>query len=678
MKLLRRYVNPQGPLPEIKRQGDLLIIGSAACVWDDLRRYDHLHGFQDRMAINDMMLYYPGHLQHGAGLHTECLLNWSWNQDWKAPREKWPEMQVHSHRPGIRVNHVWPFHRDGGTSGLFAVFAGLFMQYEHIILAGITCDESPHFYDPPWEKNDFFSLSNVQDEWKRVMAEVPFFVERVRSLSGNTAKWLGEPETKTRQAQPAPEPPIVIETRREPITISHKYSPTTVITPTGDRPEAIALLRRWMAKQTLKPKQWIIVDDGKKPLPMVHEAQVIRREPRFNDDPCTLGANLRAAIPHIKHDKILIMEDDDWYGPDYIETMAALLDDHELAGIAGTKCYHIKVPGYRAMGRGDHASLSQTGFRKSFIPQVLKAIPGSCEVDMRIWADFTKGPGHLIDGSQRQLHCAMKGLPGRAGAGVGHIQKYHTADPGLKRLQKWCHGWQMYQQPFKIKDRLVIYTAIAGNGVRDDELLDPEPIPAVDYVCFTNQPFKSKIWDIRPFTFVHPTEAVRTAKHPKVLPHIYFPEHDLSLWVDGNITPHNSAAAATDRFLKNHDMAIHRHPWRKCIYTESDVVISARKDSPEIIKATIQRYRKAKMPPCNGLYECGILFRRHLSPQIMRAMKLWWAEISLGTNSDQISWGFVMWKTKLMAKMIEYDLRQSPYFAYRPHEEIKWADFNQC
>ena len=91
--------------------------------------------------------------------------------------------------------------------------------------------------------------------------------------------------------------------------------PVSVITPTGDRPECFELLRRWVVHQTLRPAQWIVVDDGKTPMHPIPEATVIRREPHPDDPACTLGKNLEAALAHVLHDKIIIMEDDDWYGP---------------------------------------------------------------------------------------------------------------------------------------------------------------------------------------------------------------------------------------------------------------------------------------------------------------------------------------------------------------------------
>ena len=236
-----------------------------------------------------------------------------------------------------------------------------------------------------------------------------------------------------------------------PESVADVEDKVTVITPTGDRPEALALLRRWMATQTRQPDQWLIIDDGKKRVKKEEfpGATVIRRRPRTDDPPCTLGENLKAAVPLVAHDKVLVMEDDDWYGPAYIETMAVLLDAHEVVGISGTNYYHPGIPGFREMGRGDHASLSQTGIRKSALPELLRAIPGDgvlpdCSVDLRLWKNCN-GNGHLITGEGLKLHCSIKGMPGRPGAGVGHDKRFYTVDPDLIKFNEWCGDVEAYR-----------------------------------------------------------------------------------------------------------------------------------------------------------------------------------------------------------------------------------------
>jgi hypothetical protein len=190
-KILLQYVNPLGELPQVKGHGDLLLIGSAAGVWEDLRRYEPIHGKQDRMAVNDMMSHYPGRLDHGVTLHKDKLPGFGFNQAYRASHEAWPPMQTHSKYKHDWVKHVWPIHRDGGTSGLFGVFIGLLMGYDRVILAGIPCDDSPRFFDPPWQKHEQFGRETTHQEWLKARDRV--FDGRVKSLSGNTKIWLGEP-----------------------------------------------------------------------------------------------------------------------------------------------------------------------------------------------------------------------------------------------------------------------------------------------------------------------------------------------------------------------------------------------------------------------------------------------------------------------------------------------------
>ena len=159
-------------------------------MWDDLRRYDDQHQ-GDRMGVNDIIYFYPEALQHGVSLHTDYLPAITYSQFYRAAHIGWPPLTTHSHQPGSHVKHVWPLTRDGGTSGLFGILIGLLMGYEKIILAGMPCDDSPHFWEPPWKKTPFYLGELVQEEFIRARDAV--FNGRVKSLSGRTREWLGEP-----------------------------------------------------------------------------------------------------------------------------------------------------------------------------------------------------------------------------------------------------------------------------------------------------------------------------------------------------------------------------------------------------------------------------------------------------------------------------------------------------
>jgi predicted SAM-dependent methyltransferase len=241
----------------------------------------------------------------------------------------------------------------------------------------------------------------------------------------------------------------------------------TVITPTGDRPECISMLRNWMSNQTRQPDQWIIVDDGQAPMTMTGNVQYLRREPQPDDPPHTLGINLKAVLPHVTGTVILIMEDDEYYAPEYIATMAAKLENYEVVGIGRSKYYHLPRGQFIRHMNMDHASLAQTGFRRSFLPEFAALLNGNPWIDIEIWKKIggIKGirpvaePGNLSgekvindrgylfdDGDTDCLYVGMKGLPGRAGIGVGHRNagEYVPDTPDHTILRQWCRDAEVY------------------------------------------------------------------------------------------------------------------------------------------------------------------------------------------------------------------------------------------
>ena len=200
-----------------------------------------------------------------------------------------------------------------------------------------------------------------------------------------------------------------IQTMKQPGTI-------TAITPTGDRLLAFALCKHWMEMQTRRPDQWIVVDDGKVPTKAPAWATYIRRPPRPNDPKHTLNVNLKTAIPHVKGEKIIIIEDDEYYAPKYVETLAKKLDEYEVVGISQSKYYHLPTGGCVQIPNTFHASLAETGFRSSMLSEFSMLIErdGTMYVDMSLWKQaMGESKGYLFSDSDTFLYVGIKGLPGR-------------------------------------------------------------------------------------------------------------------------------------------------------------------------------------------------------------------------------------------------------------------------
>lgn len=180
--------------------GRLLILGGAACVWDDVERLGAAKPGRSNVVKfdGDIMCV------NMAGLFVETFQHW-YSNDGKwllrlhaARRPEWAKMypgpiRLHSCMPCGGVEH-WDWNAQG-SSGLNAVKVGLALGYGEIILCGIPLDDGPHVGDPPWKACNFTREVAAQvdsDEnrfWKS--ARLTEFGGRVKSMSGRTREWLG-------------------------------------------------------------------------------------------------------------------------------------------------------------------------------------------------------------------------------------------------------------------------------------------------------------------------------------------------------------------------------------------------------------------------------------------------------------------------------------------------------
>lgn len=213
----------------------------------------------------------------------------------------------------------------------------------------------------------------------------------------------------------------------------------TLITTTGSRPEAFKLCEKFMARQTYTgEKQWIVIDDSPKNptvCTMGQEYYVGPKEwkPGIN----TQRYSLDLAISKVKGDYVFIIEDDDLFKPQYLEVMLDFLKYADIVGECGVTYYSLKTKAFREMGNYQHASTTQTGFRKAYLPAFDRAVhSGERFFDILLWntARLAKHKNILFSGMD--LCIGMKGLPGRSGIGVGHQNNEFIADPHYVKLRQ--------------------------------------------------------------------------------------------------------------------------------------------------------------------------------------------------------------------------------------------------
>jgi hypothetical protein len=211
----------------------------------------------------------------------------------------------------------------------------------------------------------------------------------------------------------------------------------TVITPTGDRPDAFALCEKWMSQQTYTGQiQWVVIDDGVTPTTCTLGQEYIRQKPIPKHSLCR---NLRAAIPHIKGECIFVVEDDDYYTPHYLSTMVGRLQRADLVGEFGAKYYYLKHQSFRHNHTSEHhASLCRTGMTRNVLQTLERCAQGSHpSVDLRLWRAWKGSTFSWRDPEGTQSLCVgIKGVEGRQSRGWKPSMNA-VFDTGLETLRKW-------------------------------------------------------------------------------------------------------------------------------------------------------------------------------------------------------------------------------------------------
>lgn len=177
-----------------------LVVGSAACVWDDLDRLGvrgDLNNGWHTICVNDVIQHYPGVVNHGFSYQ------YRWLQHWVGGRreticshkvsEKWGGVGLTHSRVNAQVNWPWP---GNGTSSLGAALTAVALGYDPIVLCGVPLDDGPHYFEPPWATCNFTNeVGNRIGDGKMIHwhTTAKCFKGRVKSQSGRTREMLGAP-----------------------------------------------------------------------------------------------------------------------------------------------------------------------------------------------------------------------------------------------------------------------------------------------------------------------------------------------------------------------------------------------------------------------------------------------------------------------------------------------------
>ena len=192
------YGISKSALPKIAGRysgGGCIVCADAACIWQDLERFGCRSGKEvyrygwDFLTVNRLVATFPGRIAHAYSNSGAVLKRCIASRRDEYINEFGPPVATHS--TTNETDWIWPWH-GGGTSGLGAILTALALGYTQVVLAGMPLDNGPHNGEPPWRTTHIAGEAEHGDiHWQR--AQQLAFKGKVKSLSGKTREWLGEP-----------------------------------------------------------------------------------------------------------------------------------------------------------------------------------------------------------------------------------------------------------------------------------------------------------------------------------------------------------------------------------------------------------------------------------------------------------------------------------------------------
>ncbi len=217
--------------------------------------------------------------------------------------------------------------------------------------------------------------------------------------------------------------------------------------------------------------------------------------------------------------------------------------------------------------------------------------------------------------------------------------------------------------------RIVVYTVAFGEKYG---VIEQPKFKGVDYICFTDQPKKSKTW--KSIT-IDPKldDNTRKGRFFKILPHKYLSEYDVSIFIDSNFLIVGDIVELVEKKFKDQMFMCYDHMYitgdeRDCLYEEYEYIVKIGsrkgkyKDDPEVMRSQIQRYKQEGYPKNHGLVCTGVLVRRHNDPEVISLMEDWWTEITQGSKRDQLSFNYLCWRNNFSYTYLEGNILENSLF----------------
>ncbi len=179
--------------------------------------------------------------------------------------------------------------------------------------------------------------------------------------------------------------------------------------------------------------------------------------------------------------------------------------------------------------------------------------------------------------------------------------------------------------------KIEVITSITGGK---DKLNDNQVKGSAVFTAFTDAPYESKVWNIKP-AYDKFKDPRRNSRIHKLMIHKYS-DADVTIWIDGNTRLVVSPDEIVEKYLQDYDMVMFPHGSRDCIYDEALECAKLKLDDPELIIEQAKHYEDDEFGKHKGLCSGYFIVRRN-NEKTRNFNEYWWADYCRFSRRDQIA-----------------------------------------
>lgn len=201
-----------------------------------------------------------------------------------------------------------------------------------------------------------------------------------------------------------------------------------------------------------------------------------------------------------------------------------------------------------------------------------------------------------------------------------------------------------------------VYTVLLGGY---DQLL-PQPVAGestADFICFTDDPeLRSDDWTIQLVEPRFPQDLHRSSRVYKILGHEILEQYDATLCIDASVRLRQTPEAILESWLTDgHDMALVKHSYREQVLDEFDEVIRLNYDDRARVYEQLVDYSITYPEVLAAKPHWGGMLARRTTPDVARAMRLWFDHVLRYSRRDQLSLMLALTRGGINVRSIELD-----------------------